>query len=173
MDMVNRIVAASGEVGGYSLVLEEDKDHGGYIVKIKDNNATFGGLGESTYTPPKVDRLYDMVLTRVSPFNVLVSFRRTPEISRYQKAHNVRGAALTNYLTRRLKFSIEKAELRFAKYKNRNLKGPLDHLFESFRAVYTSRMKYKIMNLLSSTSLKDWRFLLESEDKTLRCCRGK
>jgi hypothetical protein len=158
IDLINRILVASSEVGGFSLVLKEDEDHGGFIVKIEDKLDVVQ-RDQLKYTPPKEDRLYDVDLARVSPFALLVSFRRNPDTSRYKKAQNVRGAALTNYFTRRLKFSIDKAELRFGRYENRGLKGPPDRLMESLAAVYASRMKFKIVTLLSAASFQDWKFL--------------
>jgi vacuolar protein sorting-associated protein 13A/C len=161
VDMISRIAEASSEVGNYRLVLTEDVDHGGYIVEVKD------GINESDervmYTPPRVDQLYELDLARVSPFAVLVSFRRTPDESRYEMAQNVRGATLTNYFTRKLKFSIDKAKLKFGKYENRSLKGPPDRLLESLGAVYVGRMKFKVLALLSSASLQDWQFLAARE----------
>jgi len=157
IDMMNRIIEASSEVGGYNLVLTEDENHGGYIVKIESGDDE--SEEKAPYTPPQVDQLYNVDLARVSPFALLVSFRRTPDESRYKIARNVRGAALTNYFTRKLKFSIEKAELRFARYENRRLKGPPDRLAESLGAVYASRMKFKVVTLLSAASLQDWKFL--------------
>ncbi|CAJ1900951.1 unnamed protein product [Cylindrotheca closterium] len=157
VDMITRITEASSEVGNYSLVLTEDRDHGGFVVEIKD------GVDEIDervmYTPPRVDQLYELDLARVSPFTLLVSFRRTPDESRYEMARNVRGAALTNYFTRKLKFSIDKAKLKFGKYENRSIKGPPDRLLESLGAVYVGRMKFKVLALLSSASLQDWQFL--------------
>ncbi|CAJ1901189.1 unnamed protein product [Cylindrotheca closterium] len=157
IDMMNRIIEASSEVGGYNLVLKEDEDHGGYIVRIESGDDDSDE--KAPYTTPQFDQLYDVDLARVSPFALLVSFRRTPDESRYKFARHVRGAALTNYFTRKLKFSIDKAELRFARYENKRLKGPPDRLVESLGAVYASRMKFKVLTLLSSASLQDWRFL--------------
>ncbi|CAJ1900990.1 unnamed protein product [Cylindrotheca closterium] len=157
VDMMTRISEASSEVGDYSLVLKEDVDHGGYIVEIKD------GVNESDdtvlYAAPYVDQLFNVDLARVSPFVLLVSFNRTPDESRYAMARNVRGAALTNYFTRKLKFSIDRAKLKFGKYENRTLKGPTDRILESLGAVYVGRMKFKVLTLLSSASLQDWKFL--------------
>ncbi|CAJ1900911.1 unnamed protein product [Cylindrotheca closterium] len=150
VDMMTRISEASNEVGDYSL------DQEGYLVESSK-------VERVSYTPPRVDQLYELDLTRVSPFALLVSFRRTPDESRYEMAQNVRGAALTNYFTRKLKFSIDKAKLKFGKYENKSLKGPPDRLLESLGAVYVGRMKYKVLTLLSSASLQDWQFLAARE----------
>ncbi|KAL3944379.1 MAG: hypothetical protein SGBAC_001543 [Bacillariaceae sp.] len=161
VDLMTRISDAGKEVGSYNVVLTEDEDNGGYIARIEDcdDHCDTGPM----YTPPQVDQLYDIDMARVSPFALLVSFKRTPDESRYEKARNVRGAALTNYFTRKLKFSIDKAELKFGKYENKKMKGQLDQLMESLGAVYASRMKFKVLTLLSSASLQDWKFLAARE----------
>jgi hypothetical protein len=160
LDLVNRILAASGEFTGITLKLEEDTKHGGFTVKLLDSSEA-DTSDELKYTPPKGDRLYDVSLARVSPISLLVTFRRNPthNASRYQKVRNVRGASLTNYFTRRLKFTIEKAELNFARYEDRSLKGPPDRLMENLCAVYLSRMKFKFVTLLSAATLQDWKYL--------------
>jgi hypothetical protein len=158
LDLANRILAASGDFAGVALKLEEDKEHGGFIVKIEDARKS-AQQDELKYTPPKSDTLFDVTLAKVSPFTLLVSFRRNPQASRYQKLHAVKGATLTNYFTRKLKFTIDRAELKFARYEDRSLKGPPDRLLESLAAVYISRMKFKLVTLLSAASLQDWRFL--------------
>ena len=155
IDVINQIYAASGEVGGYALILKEDEEHGGFIVKVEESHKE----EETKYTPPEVDKFYDIDLARVSPFSLLITFQRTPNVSRYQLAQGGKGAALVNYFTHKLKFSIDKAGLRFARYQNRHLRGPSDRLVESLMAVYVSRMKFKIVTILSASSLQDWRSL--------------
>lgn len=161
LDLINRILAASGDVAGFELKFEEDDDHGGYIVKIEDSAKTRSKESQKyKYTAPKVDTLYDISLTRVSPFTVVVSFRRSPDMSRYKKNKNsVAGAGITNYFTRKLKFTIDKAELNFARYEDKTLKGPPDRLIETLSTVYVGRMKFKVVSLLSAASLQDWRYL--------------
>jgi vacuolar protein sorting-associated protein 13A/C len=158
LDLTNRIIAASGDFAGVVLKLEEDKEHGGFIVKIEDSRQSLQ-KDEIKYTPPKSDTLYDVTLARVSPFSLLVSFRRNPHSTRYKKMQNTRGATLMNYFTQRLKFTIDRAELNFARYEDRTLKGPPDRLVEKLVAVYFSRMKFKLVTLLSAASLQDWKFL--------------
>jgi hypothetical protein len=161
LDLVNRILAASGEVAGFGLTFEDDAEHGGYVIKIEDFSKARSkeGLEKYKYTPPKIDKLYDVALTRVSPFTIVVSFRRSPEMARYSKISNAPGAAITNYFTRKLKFTIDKAELNFARYEERSLKGPFDRLIETLSTVYVGRMKFKVVSLLSAASLQDWRYL--------------
>lgn len=160
LDLVNRILAASGDVAGFALKFEDDPEHGGYVIKIDDFAKSRSKDSEKyKYTAPKADTLYDVALTRVSPFTVVVSFRRSPEMARYGKVSNAPGAAITNYFTRKLKFTIDKAELNFARYEDRSLKGPSDRLIETLSTVYMGRMKFKVVSLLSAASLQDWRYL--------------
>jgi hypothetical protein len=160
LDLVNRILAASGEVAGFALKFEDDSEHGGYMIKIEDFAKSRSNASDKyKYSAPKADTLYDVALTRVSPFTLVVSFRRSPEMARYNKVSNAPGAAITNYFTRKLKFTIDKAELNFARYEDRSLKGPSDRLIETLSTVYMGRMKFKVVSLLSAASLQDWRYL--------------
>ena len=159
LGLMNRIIAASSDFAGVSLELQEDEEHGGFIVKISDSQKSMKRIEVQKYRPPKSDTLYDIALLQVSPFNLCVSFQRNPQASRYKKARKTKGATLMNYFTRRLKFTIEGAELKFARYEDRTLKGPPDRLVETLAAVYISRMKFKLVTLLSAASLQDWRFL--------------
>lgn len=164
LDLVNRILAASGEVSGFTLKYENDENDN-YVLKIEDAGKSQINLsGKNQYTAPSVDTLYDVALARVSPFTIVVSFRRSPELARYDKVQDAPGAALTNYFTRKLKFTIDKAELNFSRYENRTLKGPMDRLIEALSTEYVSRMKFKVVSLLSAASVQDWRFLAARED---------
>ena len=69
-----------------------------------------------------------------------------------------------NYITTRLKFTVEKADIRFAPYVAKNVKGPPDRLIEMITAVYSSRMKFKLVTLLNSVTLQDWKYLSGRED---------
>ena len=160
LDLSSRISDASGELAGLTLRLEEDKEHGGYVVSMV-RASSLRQVDEVKYTPPKSDKLYDVSLARVSPFKLMLSFRRKPEASRYK---HVRGATLVKYFTQHLKFTIDKAELRFARYEDRTLKGPPDRLLESLSAVYISRMKLKLVTLLSAASFQDWKYLASRDD---------
>ena len=161
IDLSHRIMEASGDFAGYGLTLEEDEEHGGFIVKMEQKSKL--GLGpETEYTPPRSDTLFDINMARVSPFCLLVSFKRNPQTTRYKNVHSGDGgSAMMNYISRRLKFTIDRAELNFARYEDRSLKGPPDRLFENLFAVYMSRMKFKLVTLLTSASLQDWKFLAD------------
>lgn len=159
LDLANRILAASGDFAGIALKLEEDKEHGGFVVKIEESQASKQRNDTKKYTPPKGDKLFVVDLARVSPFTLLVSFQRDPQSSRYRKNQNAWGHSLMNYFTRRLKFTIERAELNFARYEDRTLRGPPDRLMETLGAVYMSRMKFKLVTLLSASTLQDWKYL--------------
>ncbi|KAG7361574.1 vacuolar sorting-associated protein 13, N-terminal domain containing protein [Nitzschia inconspicua] len=160
LDLINRILAASGEVASFALKFEDDSEHGGYVIKIEDfAKSRSMGSEKYKYAAPKADTLYDVALTRVSPFTLVVSFRRSPETRRYSEVSKAPGAAITNYFTRKLKFTIDKAELNFARYEDRSLKGPSDRLIETLSTVYMGRMKFKVVSLLTAASLQDWRYL--------------
>lgn len=166
LDLVNRILDASGEVSGFTIKYENDENDN-YVIKIEDasGNSHSKLAVKNQYTAPAADVLYDIALARVSPFTIVVSFRRSPELARYKKAQiNGPGAAVTNYFTRKLKFTIDKAELNFGRYEDRTLKGPLDRLIEALSTVYVGRMKFKVVSLLSAASLQDWRFLAARDD---------
>jgi hypothetical protein len=71
----------------------------------------------------------------------------------------VRGAKLTNYFTTRLKFTIDRADLRFQGYMVRDIKGPPDRLADTIKAVYTAQLKSKMVTLMTATSIQDWKYL--------------
>jgi vacuolar protein sorting-associated protein 13A/C len=158
LDVTNRIIVAAGEFVGVNIELKWDDEHGGYTVKYSDKNATIA-KDEMKYTPPKSDTLYDINQARVSPFTMLVSFKRIPQSSRYKRMSGVPGANIINYFTTRLKFKIDRAELKFSRYEARNIKGPPDHLLEMLSTVYLSRMKLKLVSIMTAASFQDWKKL--------------
>jgi vacuolar protein sorting-associated protein 13A/C len=160
IDVVNRIIVSTAELAGIDLKLEWDEEDGGYIVLMKDMSTSSTGFNtETSYTPPQSETLYDITKARVSPFEMVVSFRRRPQSSRYKHLQDVRGAKLMNYFTERMKFKIDRAELKFSRYEASNIKGPPDRLIELLLAVYSSRMKYKVISMLKAVSFEDWRNL--------------
>jgi len=118
---------------------------------------------DGNYRPPRSDKLYDVKTLRVSPFNLVFSFKRQPQSSRYQKIRGVTGAKLTNYFTTRLKFTIDRADLRFQGYMVRDIKGPPDRLADTVKAVYTAQLKSKMVTLMTATSFQDWKYLTARE----------
>ena len=90
---------------------------------------------------------------------LLLSFKRQPQSSRYKVIRGVRGAKLTNYFTTRLKFTIDRADLRFQGYMVRDIKGPPDRLADTVKAVYTAQIKSKMLTLMTATSFQDWKYL--------------
>jgi vacuolar protein sorting-associated protein 13A/C len=64
-----------------------------------------------------------------------------------------------NYFTRKLKFKVDRATLKFSKYETSNVKGPPDQLIQLLIAVYSQRMKYKVVSMLSAVSFDDWKNL--------------
>jgi hypothetical protein len=158
LDLADRILAAAGEFGSYEIKLTWDDEHDGYSVSIQERRSSYIDT-EASYTPPESDTLLDIKHARVSPFTMVVSFKRTPEASRYRIRKGVRGGNLMNYFTRRLKFKIEKAELKFSRYEATGVKGPPDRLIELLSTVYFSRVKLKLVTIMTAASFQDWKFL--------------
>ena len=142
MDIANRTMLATADLAGVDLDLKWDEKNGKFSVSVSDprlmaaddldsgmllsgkhfvlhllrksNRCLFTSYTEDgKYRPPRSDKLYDVKKLRVSPFILLFSFKRQPQSSRYKLARGVRGAKLTNYFTTRLKFTIDRADLRF------------------------------------------------------------
>ncbi|CAB9519551.1 protein sorting-associated protein 13A [Seminavis robusta] len=111
------------------------------------------------HTGPQIAKIYDIAKARVSPFSILVSFKRRPDAERYKEMINNRGANLMRYFTQQLKFTIDNCDLHFARYEEYNVKGPMDRLIEILSAVYLSRMKLKVVTILAAASFGDWKNL--------------
>eukprot|EP00547_Thalassionema_nitzschioides_P008181 CAMPEP_0194228780 /NCGR_PEP_ID=MMETSP0156-20130528/43548_1 /TAXON_ID=33649 /ORGANISM="Thalassionema nitzschioides, Strain L26-B" /LENGTH=3225 /DNA_ID=CAMNT_0038961301 /DNA_START=77 /DNA_END=9754 /DNA_ORIENTATION=- len=156
IDIADRIVKETTEISGVDIALEWDEALRDYRVLLIDAGST----RQLEYLPPPGDQLYDINLARVSPIALLVTFQRSPDASRYKLFNNeVNGAQLMNYFMTRLKFTLEKADLRFARYEGKNIKGPSGRLLEILTAVYTSRMKLKVIQIFSATNFQDWKNL--------------
>lgn len=161
LDLANRILVAAAEFAGVDIQLNWDDEHDGYVVAIREKTSYIEE--ETKYTPPKSDTIFHIKKTLVSPFKVIVSFKRNPQSSRYKVLRGFKGANLMNYFTRQLKFKIEKAELNFARYEVIDVKGPPDHIVELISTVYLSRMKTKIVTIMTAASFQDWKFLTSRE----------
>ena len=157
VDLGDQILAAAGEIAGVPLELEWDKGHGGYKVKVRDSQSLIEE--GSRYAPPNSERLYDIRLARVSPFVLVVSFDRSSVSSRNSPVKNGKNKALMNYFTQRLRFKIDRAELKFSKYEATHIKGPADRIIKIISTVYMSRTKLQIVTLMTAISLQDWKFL--------------
>jgi len=161
LDIANRTMLATADLAGVDLDLKWDDKAGKFSVAISDprlKGADDLDL-DGNYNPPRSDKLYDVKKLRVSPFILLLSFKRQPQSSRYQLIRGVKGAKLTNYFTTRLKFTIDRADLRFQGYVVRDIKGPPDRLAETIKAVYTTQLKSKMVTLMTATSFQDWKYL--------------
>lgn len=156
LDITDRILQEATAISGIDIALEWDETEGDYRVSVlegekKDNR--------TEYTAPPSDRLIAVNKARVSPFAMEVSFQRRPQASRYKLVRDISGANLVNYFTTRLKFTLDKADLKFARYEGHNIKGPPSRLFEIVSAVYVSRMKLKVVSILSAANFQDWKYL--------------
>lgn len=69
-----------------------------------------------------------------------------------------------NYFTRRLKFKVEMAELKFSKYEVDHVKGPPDRIIELLKTHYVSKIKTKILSILTAASFQDWKYLASRQD---------
>jgi len=163
LDLAHRISEAASEVGGHQINLLYDEEHEGYVVSVSDHRTSFIE-DETKYTPPSSTTLYDFEKVRVSPVLLVVSFDRTPQKSRYKKKQHIRGANLVNYFTRQLKFKIDQAELRFGAFGASNIKGGSDRLIELLSTAYISRMKFKVLTLLTAASFQDWKNLASRQE---------
>lgn len=163
LDLANRISEAANEFTGQYITLSYDEDHEGYTVSLSDQKASFIE-DESKYTPPSSTTLYDFENVQVSPFLLNFSFDRTPQKSRYERKKHVRGAHLVNYFTRQFKFKIDGADLRFGTFHASNIKGGSDRLIELLSTAYISRLKFKMISLLSAASLQDWKHLSSRQE---------
>jgi vacuolar protein sorting-associated protein 13A/C len=151
------------ELAGVDMRLEWDEEEEIFSVSLEpvDNDLVDEA---AEYSPPKSDVLYDINKARVSPFTIVVTFKREPETSRYKLLKDVRGAKLMNYFTTRLKFTLDRAELKFARYEASNIRGPANRLLEILTAVYVSRMKMKFVTIMKAVSFQDWKFLASREE---------
>jgi len=159
LDMVDRISAATGELANSGMRLKWDVEHGGYTVTFDENVINDSS---TKYSPPSTGSIYDISKTKVSPFSLVLTFKRNPQAARY--SGNVNGGSLVKYFTQRLKFKIENADLTFASYETTNLKGPSDRLIEILKAVYLQRLKMKLVTIMASASFQDWRGLASREE---------
>lgn len=160
-DIADRIFRETTAIAGIDIGLEWDNITGDYRVVVSEGEVKDD---HSEYTAPPSDRLVDVSKARVSPFSMVVSFQRRPQASRYKLIRDVSGAKLVNYFTTRLKFTLDKAELKFARYEGHNIKGPPSRLFEIITAVYVSRMKLKVVSILSAANFQDWKFLAARQE---------
>lgn len=138
---------------------KEPSDRGDFDETLAAYVPIYSKDGHAQYTPPQVSTIYDIKKSRVSEFNIVVSFRRNPDAQRYEKFINSEGAHLMRYFTQQLKFTINGCDLHFARYEEKSLKGPHDRLIEILTAVYISRMKLKVVAILAAASFGDWKEL--------------
>ena len=165
LDVTNRIIVSTAELAGVDIRLEWDEENSEFTVKMDQiGEKDSFERNETIYSPPRSNKLFDVNKVRISPFTIVVSFKRQPHAKRYGRLRGVRGARIMNYFTTKLKFTLDKAELSFSRYEASNLKGPADKLFEHLSAVYMSRMKLKFLSILSAVSFQDWKSLASREE---------
>jgi len=148
--------------------LDYDEEKEEYTVSTKtdvsaDDDIT-NGTDYETYELSRSEQLYDISIVRVSPLKLVVSFLREPDASRYGRMSGVIGARAVNYLTTQMSFQLDRAQLNFAGYAARDVKGGSSEIISMLSTVYISRLKRKAFSLLTAVSLKDWNYLTSRED---------
>lgn len=83
LDLADRIVVAASEFAGVDLEMVWNEETDAYKVLVHDHKSS-SGFDVDNYTPPKSDLLCDVTKVRVSPFAVVVSFKRNPQVSQYK-----------------------------------------------------------------------------------------
>ena len=152
LDTADLISKASAEGAEPANLGEVDKALAAYV-------AQWNVVPDVQYMPPQVSTIFNIEKIRVSPFNINISFTRTPQAERYEKFINNHGAHLMRYFTQQLKFTISDCNLRFSPYEQHSLQGPMDRLVEILTAVYSSRIKLKAVSILAASSFNDWKSL--------------
>lgn len=76
----------------------------------------------------------------------------------------VKGAKLVNYFTRKLKFTIDGARLRFDGLDIKNKKGPPDFIVGLITSHYIRQLKARALVILASASIDDWKKLADRSD---------
>jgi hypothetical protein len=122
------------------------------------------GRDYEAYEISPSEKLYDIAIVRVSPMKLIVSFLREPDASRYGKTSGVIGARAINYFTTKMTFTVDRANLSFAGYAARHVKGALGQIISMLSSFYISRLKRKAFSLLTAVSLNDWNYLTSRDD---------
>jgi vacuolar protein sorting-associated protein 13A/C len=176
IDIASRTKLAIGELSGIDIELSWDEINGEYSVVVMHlplEERASEKLKNGVYRSPGNDRLLSIRVASVSPVAFKLSFRRQPQKSRYTASNQVAvGANFVNYFTTRLKFTVDNAEIRFPGFIEKQVKGPPDRIVEEIKAFYLSQLKFKLLNLVTATSLDDWKELTGREDGTERYVEG-
>ena len=147
--------------------LEFDEGTGEYEVstkKLERTDELAQGKDYETYEMAPSEKLYDIAIVRVSPMKLIVSFLREPDASRYGKSSGVIGSRAINYFTTKMTFTVDRANLSFAGYAARHVKGALGQIISMLSTVYITRLKRKAFSLLTAVSLNDWNYLTSRDD---------
>ena len=166
-DILNRILVATADLSGVDMHLEFDEGTGEYEVstkKVERTDELAQGKDYEIYEILPSEKLYDIAIVRVSPMKLIVSFLREPDASRYGKASGVIGARAINYFTTKMTFTVDRANLSFAGYAARHVKGGFGQIISMLSTVYIARIKRKAFSLLTAVSLNDWNYLTSRDD---------
>ena len=169
IDIASRTKLAIRELSGIDIELCWDEIKGEYSVAIihvpTDERAAKSAEG-GVYRSPGSDTLLCIRVASVSPVAFRFSFKRQPQKSRYTSNQVEVGANFINYFTTRLKFTVDNAEIRFPGFIQKQVKGPPDRIVEEIKAFYLSQLKFKLLHLVTATSLDDWKELTGRYDGT-------
>ena len=123
IDLASRIVDAIAEISGKNTHFDWNsqgnrpfEDEG--LMKLGNGYAV-----ERSLQSISQEKIYEVRVARFSPISVAFSFKRQPQISRYKIVKNINTAKFMSFITTKLKFTIDKADLRFEGYVVKNIKG--------------------------------------------------
>ncbi len=166
LDIASRTNTAISQFTTTDTLVEWNELQELFEVKVIETTGKFDDdLDEDgTYRAPRSDLLFVVRRMYVWPSSFLVSFKRNPQVARYQQVKNVKSAKLMVYFMKKLNFTVEKASLKFAGFSCNNIKGPPDRIIESVKAFYIAQLKKKLFSLLTATSIDEWRILAGRDD---------
>ncbi len=166
LDVASRTKSASSEFSMVDTTVECDDESETFIVNAVDVNFNEDDDmdEDGKYRAPRSDMMFHVKKMHVWPSAFLLSFKRQPQTARYQQVKNVKSAKIVNYFTKKLNFTINKAQLRFAGFTLNNAKGPPDRIMQSVQVFYMGQIKKKLFILLTSTSIDEWKQLAGRDD---------
>jgi len=163
LDLADSIFAATGYKSGVDILLEWVEEQNDFVARAKD--ASYQTI--SHHVPPKLvvnAALMDIKRLRISPLALKLSFERDPQADRYREHKGKRGAALLNYFSRKLKFQVDDAELKFDAYEARNIQGNFHSLLKLVSSTYQKRLRMKLVSILPAVTYQDWKYIAARED---------
>lgn len=160
LDISSRTLNASRDFSTIDTNISWNEESETFIVEAIERSVNEDEEEENgNYSAPKSIRLFAIKKANVYPTSFLLSFKRQPQTSRYEKVKNVHSAKIVDYFTKKLTFTVDSAKLKFSGFQVHNVKGPPERIIELITAFYSHQMKSKILTLLTSTSIDEWQQL--------------